>query len=111
MAAIVPYGGARWQRGYGLASVFRGLFRTAIPFLKSRLGRTVVRTGVGLAGDALRGRNMKEALGHRVMQGIGDVITGGPRAKKRPRRSPTKRRVTSTKVKKRRRGHHGDIFG
>ena len=110
MAAIVPYGGARWQRGYGLSSIFRGLFRTAIPFLKSRLGKSVVKAGVGLAGDAIRGRNMKEDLGQRVMQGIGDVMTGGPPAKK-PRQTPTKRRVTSTKVKKRRRGRHGDIFG
>ena len=57
MAAIVPYG------GYGLSSIFRGLFRTAIPILKSRLGRSVDKAGVEIAGDAIRGRNMKEALG------------------------------------------------
>ena len=110
MAAITPYSGARWQRGYGIGSIFRGLFRTAIPFLKSRVGKSVVKAGMGLAGDVIRGRNMKEALGQRVMQGIGDVVTKGPAPRKR-RQAPTKRRVSSTKVKKRKRTRHGDIFG
>ena len=115
MTTITPYSGASWQRGYGLGSIFRGLFRTAIPLLRSRVGRSVVKTGAGLASDAIRGKNMREALAHRVMQGIGDVV--GPRRtttkRKRPVASAASNRGKSSKGKvvKRARSNHADIFG
>ena len=69
MATIIPYSGACWQCGYGLAAVFRGLFRTVMPLAK-RAGQKVLkaglRTGVGLASDALSGKDMSQALCHRV---------------------------------------------
>ena len=73
---IVPYAGARWQRGYGLGSIFRGLFRTVLPLVKSagkQLLKTGLKTGVGLASDAIRGKDMSQALRHRVAGALNEV--------------------------------------
>ena len=62
MTTITPYAGARYQKGHGLANIFRTLFRTAIPLLKG----PAVRAGIGLAGDVIRGKSMTQALKNRV---------------------------------------------
>lgn len=80
MAAIVPYSGARWQRGHGIGAVFRSLFRTMAPMVKTagkRLLKSGLKTGVGLASDALRGRDMKQAVQHRLTGALSEV-TGVP---------------------------------
>ena len=59
------YQGALYQRGYGLANLWRGIFKTAIPLLKSAgLAATHVglRTGQGVVRDATRGHNLGEPL-------------------------------------------------
>ena len=43
---LSAFHGARFQRGYGLGSIFRGLFRWAVPHLKQRakmLGKKLYR--------------------------------------------------------------------
>ena len=98
MASITPYAGARFQKGHGLGSVFKSLARMAIPLLKGPM----MRAGVGLAGDMIRGRSMSQALRNRVRPLVGDVLhtassrLGGSSASN-ARRSPRKRRTTTTK--------------
>ena len=117
MTTITPYAGARYQKGHGLANIFRTLFRTAIPLLKG----PAVRAGIGLAGDVIRGKSMTQALKNRVAPFIGDVMkTAGaersPSGRGRKTQKPAKRRASagrpvSTKKKKRRHhSNHGDIF-
>ena len=48
--------GARFQRGYGLGSIFKGLFRWAMPHLQQGarvLGEKALQTGVDVAQDVL----------------------------------------------------------
>ena len=98
MASITPYAGARFQKGHGLGSVFKSLARMAIPLLKG----PVMRAGVGLAGDMIRGRSMSQALRNRVRPLVGDVLhTASSRlagsSAGNGRRAPRKRRTTATK--------------
>lgn len=90
MVNITPYAGARYQRGHGLGSVFKTLARIAIPLLKG----PVMKAGVGLAGDMIRGKTMSQALKNRVRPLVGEVLhTAGSRvAGSAPRRPPVKRR-------------------
>ena len=91
---LTPYSGAAYQRGHGIGAVFRSLFRVGIPLLKSKLGRRVIKTGVGLAGDAIRGRNMKEAVKRRVKDAVlSTVIDGLSGGKSSP--SPKRRKKAS----------------
>lgn len=57
--------GEQTQRGYGLGSVLTGLFKSATPLLKkgaASLGRTLLKTGVNVAKDALQGKNVKDSV-------------------------------------------------
>lgn len=110
MVAITPFKGARWQRGYGLGSIFRSVIRGAIPLLKSRVGKSIMKAGVGLAGDAVKGRNMKQALRNRFTQGIGDIMdTGNGKKQKRGKRL-LKAARSGGRSKRPRKARHGDIF-
>ena len=63
--------GSRMQRGYGLGSILSGMFRTAIPFLKSgakALGKQALRTGVSIGQDVLSGQNLKTAARRRALE-------------------------------------------
>ena len=65
--------GRRHQRCHGLRSILGNLFRGVVPFIKRNIGtvgRTLARTGIDVAGDVLRGRNVKEAVKRRVPQGL-----------------------------------------
>ena len=114
---IIPYSGGRWQKGYGIGSVFRGLFRLAMPIMK-RVGkkalRTGVKTGVGLATDALAGRDLKSSLKRRVSGAVRDMITSVPPPKKQKKRIKasvsTKRRITTGTGGRGRRRNNNDIF-
>jgi hypothetical protein len=47
------FAGKRYQRGHGLGSIFGGLCKAAIPFLKKGakiLGHEVLKTGLNIAG-------------------------------------------------------------
>ena len=50
---ITLFVGAQYQRGHGLGSIFKGLFRSAIPLLKG----PVLRAGVRMASDVPQRKN------------------------------------------------------
>ena len=59
------------QRGYGLGSMFRSLFRSAISILKSgakTVGKAALKTGMGVANDVLNGKDICSAASTRVKQ-------------------------------------------
>lgn len=73
----LPYfAGPVYQRGHGLGSLFRGLFRFAMPFIKqgaSTIGRQALQTGIQVAGDVLDRKPIQESLRSRVRE-AGDVL-------------------------------------
>lgn len=59
------------QYGQGLGNVLGGLFRSALPFLKSGakvLGKTALSTGADIVQDVLSGKNLKSTLKRRTKQ-------------------------------------------
>jgi hypothetical protein len=105
----------RYQRVHGLGSIFGGLFKAAVPFLKKgakTLGREALKTGLNIAEDVVAGKNLKQAAksrlkstGQNLLQKA--IIGVGPpgeryikRAAKRknPRRRKTKLRNTSKDI-------------
>ena len=71
---LPAFHGARFQRGYGLGSIFKGLFRWALPHLQQGakvLGKKALQTGVQVAQDVLAGENVKTATKKRVKQALG----------------------------------------
>lgn len=94
MAPMVIYRGADWQRGYGIAGIFSSAVRNAAPILKDvakkalqNIAKRGLKTGIGLAGDALRGKDMSKALQMR----IADAISPESQTKKKPKKKPAKR--------------------
>jgi hypothetical protein len=125
--------GRPYQRGNGLGSIFGSIFKAVAPLAKSALrtvGKTALRTGLSVAGDALSGRNVVESLEDHGKMAAANLVkkasrrlTSGPKvvavASVRKRRKKQKgrglgHRVASTKyksikgIKKR---HKEDIFG
>ena len=71
---LPAFHGARFQRRYGLGSIFKGLFRWAMPHLQQGakiLGKKALQTGVQVAQDVLAGENVKTATIKRAKQGLG----------------------------------------
>ena len=112
MMMVTPYSGGIYQKGYGIGSIFRGLFRAALPITKQQgkaiaknVGRKAIKTGVRLASDALRGRDMTESVKMRLGQALDDrPIRIGKRSR------PSVKRGRRVKASKKRRAT-GDIFG
>ena len=107
-----PYG----QGGNGLGGMFRSLFRTATPFLKTtakkvgkRLLNTGLDTGMQIAKDVINGQSVKKATKSRVKTAGKNVLTGaiqditqqgrGRKVLKRKRKATP---VSSRQAKKRR---------
>jgi len=60
--------GLPYQRGAGLGSLFRGLFRAILPVAKSggkSVGRQALQTGTEIASDVLAGKSLKDAAEER----------------------------------------------
>ena len=77
-SALPGFRGVGIQRGYGLGSMFRSLFRSAIPLLKSgakTLGKAAVSTGMGVAKDVLAGKDIRSAATTRARQ-TGNELKG-----------------------------------
>ncbi len=112
--------GSRTQKGFGLGNILGGLFRTAMPLFKQgakTLGRQALRTGLGIAQDALEGKNIKTAAQSRLKQTgrhmARRMIQNADSRLNRPARKNIKRkrnqkRATSTSGKRSRRSL--DIF-
>lgn len=65
------YQGVSFQKGYGLGSWFRRIFRTALPFLvkgTKTISKEALRTGSRVASDVLSGQNLKEAVKTRTKE-------------------------------------------
>lgn len=61
--------GNRYQRGFGLGSIFSSIFRAATPLVKSGmkyLGREAIKTGLNTVDDIIEGKNAKQALRDRI---------------------------------------------
>lgn len=123
--------GLAFQRGAGLGSFFKSLFRIAVPVLKRVATTTAKRVGhqalgaVGqIAADISDGRSLKDSIQSRGKQAVSNVLhetansiqTGnglGVRPANLRLKLPIKRKQTSKKLsaKKRRRLVKSDIFG
>ena len=71
---LPAFHGALFQRRYGLGSIFKGLFRWAMPHLQQgakMLGKRALQTGVQVAQDVLAGENVKTATKKRAKQALG----------------------------------------
>ena len=112
---LPAFQGARFQRGYGLGSIFRGLFRWAVPHLKQgakMLGKKALQTGVNVAQDVLAGENLKTAVKRQGKKALGLTSQNSPQSgagkkgikRKAQRRNnsspPGKKRKTSPQQKK-----------
>jgi len=106
--------GVPYQRGSGIGSIFKGLFRMILP-LASRAGKTLgkeaLSTGLNIAGDALGGKNIGMATKRRVRKGARKIVkkaktalrqSGNGISRKRKRKTTSqggkrrKRRKTTT---------------
>ena len=112
---LPAFHGGRFQQGYGLGSMFRGLFRWALPHIQQgakMLGKKALQTGVNVAQDLLAGENVKAALSKQGKKALGlpsqnsSQSGGGRKGTKRkaqPIRNsspPGKKRKTSPQQKK-----------
>lgn len=94
----------------GLGSIFKGLFRWAVPRLKQgakALGKKALKTGVNVVQDVLEGENVQAAVTKRGKQAIDDIVSHNtPRSQVGSGRKTTKRKkgpttLSSASVKKR----------
>ena len=106
---LPAFHGASAQRGYGLGSMLKGLFRWALPRVQAgvkSLGRQALKGGLAVAQDVADGQDLKTSLKKRAQETgknlMKNVIsrsqTGSGRrgTKRRARKKPT----TSNKTKK-----------
>ena len=73
------YAGDRFQRGYGIGSIFSSLLRSIMPVAKT-VGRQALRTGAEVAQDYLQGSNVKSSIRARGKQGARRLAAKGMRA-------------------------------
>jgi len=69
---------ARFQRGYGLGSIFKGLFRWAMPHFQQGakvMGKKALQTGVNVAQDIPDGDNLKTAVRKQAKQTLVNVTS------------------------------------
>jgi len=103
---LPAFHGGRVQSGYGLGSILKGIYRWAVPHLKT-VGKTVVTEGLGVAQDALNGEKIGEALQKRGGKVLTSLATQnasqqqkGDGRKAIKRKAPTKK-ISRTPAKKR----------
>ena len=75
---LPAFHGARFQRGHGLGSIFKGLFRWAMSHLQQGakvVGKKALQTGVNVAQDVLGGDNIKTAISKQAKQAIGNMTS------------------------------------
>ena len=101
--ALPYFAGAQYQRGHGLGSLFGGLLRSAMPLIKR--GEVALKIGVRKATK----RRVTDA-GRNLMRGL---LAPGVRARKRIKRAPAKKGVTSATRRRKRQTstkREADIF-
>ena len=86
---LPAFHGARFQQGYGLGFIFKGLFRWAMPHLQQSakvLGKKALQTGAQVAQDVLEGNNVITALAKRSKEAIGGLVSQAGRGRKATKR-------------------------
>ncbi len=76
------YSGERFQRGYGLGSIFGSLIRSILPIAKKvakTVGRQALRTGAEVAQDYLQGEDLAGSIKTRGRAGAKRVLNKGTR--------------------------------
>ncbi len=71
------YVGQQFQRGTGIGSFFKGLFRSIFPIFKSvgkEAAKQALTAGVGVASDYLSGADVKQSLRKRGRQAVGNTL-------------------------------------
>ncbi len=72
------YSGVPYQRGSGIGSFFKGLFRLAWPVLK-QAGKAIagesLRSAADVTGDVIKGENWKKAAKKRALEGSNRVLS------------------------------------
>lgn len=69
--------GTQYQRGAGIGSFFRGLFRAVAPIAKSvgrTVGRQALKAGANILADTAQGRNIRESLKEHGKAAIGTAL-------------------------------------
>ena len=96
---VPAFHGARFQRGYGLGSIFKGFFRWAMPHLQQGakvLCKKALQTGVDVTQDVLAGENVKAALTKQGKKALGlpsqDSPWSGAGKKRYNKESTTKKK-------------------
>ena len=95
--------GTRFQRGYGLGSIFKGLFRWAVPRLQQgaiMFGKKALQGGVNVAQDVLAGENFSTAVAKHGKQAIGDLLPQAGAGRKAIKRKTQFRSSTRNKKRK-----------
>ena len=75
-AGVSGFSGMPYQRGAGLGSFFMGLFRRAIPLLKSAAkaaGKQALSTAATVVGDVARGQDVGESVKSRSREGVAEL--------------------------------------
>lgn len=109
---ISVFRGGQYQRGYGIGSIFGSLIRSALPLVKQgvkALGKSALRTGLRVASDGLRGKNLRQSLKDNARVAGSELIRDSldsmmrSRGNKRRRRAPRPVKCRANSKAKRRR--------
>ncbi len=79
-AGINVYSGVPYQRGAGIGSFFRSLFRTAAPIFRraaGAVGKTALEAGMTTLGDIVRGEKPVESLKRNAQAAASDLLDRG----------------------------------
>ena len=99
--SLPAFYGARFQRGYGLGSILRGLFRWAVPHLQQGakvIGKKALQTGVNVVEDVLDGDNIKTAVHKLTKQALGLPSQNSLQGQSGDGKKSIKRKATGTKI-------------
>ena len=99
--SLPAFHGARFQHGYGLGSIFRGLFRWAMPHLQQDAKVSVKKgftNSVNVVQDVLDGDNIKTAVHRRTKQALGLPSQNLLQAQSGAGRKAIKRKEQGTKI-------------
>ncbi|KAL9973271.1 hypothetical protein ACROYT_G019701 [Oculina patagonica] len=104
--SLPAFHGARFQRGYGLGSIFKGLFRWAVPHLQQgakMLGKKALQTGLNVAQDVLAVDNLNKAVAKQAKKVLAQPSQNAPQSgagRKGTKRKPPTRNNSSPPGKK-----------
>lgn len=106
--------GTPYQRGAGLGSFFKNLFRIILPIGKSAIksiGREALAAGANIASDVLEGKDVGNAAKMHLRDATANTLRKGARAIQRGS-GVGKRPSTSNTIKgiKKRKYAHKDVF-